>query len=97
MNQLFIFLMWASAAIILWWCIHLAARMDRRKFDGHHVRFILIAVSVALIGGGALGAVLNIQMSRELLIFGLAGMVFFERRKMGDRERNFYWTGSIKK
>lgn len=69
-----------AAAVILVHCVCVAAKMSRRKWDSHKLRFGGISASVALMAGGACGMALGAAYAPVLLSVGVAGSFVFDRR-----------------
>lgn len=69
-----------AAAVILVHCVCVAARMNRRRWSGHKLRFAGISAAIALMAGGACGMVLGAVYAPLLLSVGVAGSFIFDRR-----------------
>ncbi len=69
-----------AAGAVLVRCVCIAARLNRRDWSGHPLRFVGMAAGYALTGGGAVGTALEWDFASHLLLFGMAGLVVFERR-----------------
>jgi len=83
MNLLIQLASFAALAVVLMRTVHQIAHLDHRTWVRQRIKFAAFSFSIALICGGALGAALNLSYSHILLLFGVAGWFFFDRR--GDR------------
>lgn len=69
-----------AASIVLMRCICVASQLSRKEWGGHPLQFIGLSVSYPLIGGGALGTALGWHHATFILLFGMAGLILFDRR-----------------
>jgi hypothetical protein len=79
MKIAFLILMLAATAVIFWRGIGLAATLNRHQLD-HHFKFVGFSASIALSVGGAVGVLLGWGCGQYLLLIGVAGWFFFDRR-----------------
>lgn len=80
-SNLFVTLLMLSAMlVILGRCIELSAVLSRKLWSGHPFRFAAFSVSVALTAGGAVGVLLGWGVGAALLLLGIGGWMFFDRR-----------------
>jgi hypothetical protein len=76
MNIIFIF----PAIVVLIRCVCVSATFSKRNWTGHQLQFAFLSASYALIAGGALGVAVGWHLGPACLLFGVAGMILFDRR-----------------
>jgi hypothetical protein len=81
MKIVFPILMLAATAVIFWRGICLAATLNRHLWLDHHFKFVGFSASIALSVGGAVGVLLGWGCGQYLLLIGVAGWFFFDRRE----------------
>lgn len=70
-----------SAIVVLAHVICVAAHLSRKRWQGKQAQFIGLALSYALVAGGAAGVTLSWNPGVPLLLLGIAGWILFDRRK----------------
>jgi hypothetical protein len=79
-NSMLVLLLLAPTMVILWRSIDLASTLSRKLWVGHPGRFAGFAVSIALTAGGAVGVTFGMLSASVLLLLGVSGWMFFDRR-----------------
>lgn len=79
-NFLITLLMLSAMLVILGRCIELSAVLSRKLWSGHPFRFAAFSVAVALTAGGAVGVLFGWGGGPVLLLLGIGGWMFFDRR-----------------
>lgn len=69
-----------AACIVMVHTVCVASSVSRKAWEGHALQFAGIAFSYALVAGGSLGVVLRWAHGPEMLLFGVAGWIVFDRR-----------------
>ena len=70
-----------SAAIaVLWRCIYIAGHIGLKDFEGHPVRFLILASGYALAAVGAMGFVFGWTYGATFMLIGVAVFMLAERR-----------------
>lgn len=70
-----------SAAVVLMRVICLVAHLDRSKWAGQQYQYAALTSGHALLGGGAVAAVILPAWSPFLLLVGAALMIIADRRR----------------
>lgn len=81
MNALQLIILVICAGVVLVRCICVAAQLNYRNWLGHPFQFVGISASYALLGGGAIGTVLEWDHSSLLLLLGVSSWIIFDRRR----------------
>ena len=69
------------AAVVMVHCIYMIAHLNPREWRGQRFYFSGLAMSYSLTAGGAVGIAIGWTPGPLLLLFGLAGLIIFDRRK----------------
>lgn len=69
-----------ASAMVIVHCICMVAKLNHRTWLGHKLDFAGYAASYAMLGGGAMGVAFNWQPGSMLLLLGISGLIFFDRR-----------------
>lgn len=70
-----------ASVVIIVHCTCMVAKLNHRNWYGHKLQFAALAISYALICGGAAAFALGWSTGALLLPFGMAGRVLFDRRE----------------
>jgi hypothetical protein len=79
-NILLVLMMLLGTVIVLGRCIELSALLSRKGWMGNPFQFVGFSVSVALTAGGAVGVLFFWGYGQVLLLLGIAGWFYFNRR-----------------
>lgn len=82
MSTMILLVLLVAAGVILVHCVCVAAKMSRRRWQGHKARFAGVSASIALMAGGAVGLLLECHYAPVLLATGVAGSFVFDRREI---------------
>lgn len=75
-----VLLSFLAATIVMLHCFNLIAKLNPRNWLGHKLQFAGLAAAYASLAGGAVGTALGYPHSATLLLFGVAGIMLFDRR-----------------
>lgn len=74
-----------AAMVVVFRSVCVAAHLSRKGWDGHLWQFVGIAMSYALIAGGAVAVVLHWHGGATLLLLGMCGWILMDRRNRVTR------------
>jgi hypothetical protein len=80
MSELLSVLMLLATVVIIVHCVVMAARLNRKQFSGHQLRFTVFSLSIGLLGGGAIAVLFGWSAGPLLLLLGVAGWQLTDRR-----------------
>lgn len=80
MNIVLTLVLLAAAGKVMTRCVVLVAHMSPKRWFGPKWQLLGLAAAYALIGGGAIGALLGWPPSAMLMVVGLALLFTFDRR-----------------
>lgn len=69
-----------SAGVVMFRCIYVIAHFDKRSWTGQKAKMMGLTLAYALVGGGVIGVVLGYLPGMKMLVIGIAGLIFFDRR-----------------
>lgn len=70
-----------AAIVIMVRCLCIVSKLSARTWIGHRLKFAALAAAYSLIAGGAIGSMLHWPMGPAFLMYGVAGLVLFDRRR----------------
>lgn len=79
-NILITLLMLAAAGVVMMRCLCVAAHLSPARWFDHKFKLLGLSISYAFIGGGAVSFALGWMPGAYMLLFGLAGLILFDRR-----------------
>ncbi len=80
MSTLMTLVLLAAASVVMMRCLVLVAHLSPKRWFGPKWQLLGLALGYALIGGGAVGALLGWPASSVLMVIGLAMLFTFDRR-----------------
>jgi hypothetical protein len=80
MSMVITLVLLAAAGVVMTRCVVLVAHLSPKRWIGPKWQLLGLASAYALIGGGAIGALLVWPASSVLMVVGLAMLFIFDRR-----------------
>lgn len=82
MSALLLVVSLISSVVVLVRCICMAGTLNARDWRGHPLQFAGMAAGYALAGGGAVGFLAGWHHAQDMMLYGVACWVVFERRRV---------------